>query len=257
RANHQHIFRAMLMLNEQNKEIDSVTLMDELAAESLLEEAGGPAYLAELANNVPTTRNVHFYIDIVFKHAVKRQLIRVADSIAEDGYNPELDLESLLGDAEKRILEISATRGTEGFKDIKDVLGIVFDNAEQLDQNSGQTPGIPTGYRDLDKMTAGFNRNDLIIIAARPSVGKTAFALKMGADQLATRMICSTGNVDSNRLRTGSMTEEDWSRFTVAVGKLSRTKIFIDDTPGIRITDIRAKCRRLKQEHGLDMIVID
>ncbi len=277
RANHQHIFRAMLMLNEQNKKIDSVTLMDQLAAESLLEEAGGPAYLAELANNVPTTRNIHFYIDIVFKHAVKRQLIRVADSIAEDGYNPELDLESLLGDAEKRILEISASRGTEGFKDIKDVLSIVFDNAEQLDQNNGQTPGIPTGYRDLDQMTAGFNRNDLIIIAARPSVGKTAFALniaqqvathqdlysvgifslEMGADQLATRMICSTGNVDSNRLRTGSMTEEDWSRFTVAVGKLSRTKIFIDDTPGIRITDIRAKCRRLKQEHGLDMIMID
>ena len=142
----------------------------------------------------------------MFKHAVKRQLIRVADSIAEDGYNPELDLESLLGDAEKRILEISASRGTEGFKDIKDVLSIVFDNAEQLDQNNGQTPGIPTGYRDLDQMTAGFNRNDLIIIAARPSVGKTAFALniaqqvathqdlysvgifslEMGADQLAT-----------------------------------------------------------------------
>lgn len=185
RANHQHIFRAMLMLNEQNKEIDSVTLMDQLATESLLEEAGGPAYLAELANNVPTTRNIHFYIDIVFKHAVKRQLIRVADSIAEDGYNPELDLESLLGDAEKRILEISASRGTEGFKDIKDVLSIVFDNAEQLDQNNGQTPGIPTGYRDLDQMTAGFNRNDLIIIAARPSVGKTAFALNI-AQQVAT-----------------------------------------------------------------------
>ncbi|HAR6371678.1 TPA: replicative DNA helicase [Staphylococcus pseudintermedius] len=277
RGAHQHIFRAMMDLNEDGKDIDIVTLLDRLTQEGVVNEAGGPQYLAEITSNVPTTRNIQYYTDVVFKNAVKRKLIHTADSIANDGYNDELDLDTVLNDAERRILELSSTRESDGFKDIRDVLGQVYDNAEQLDQNSGQTPGIPTGYRDLDQMTAGFNRNDLIILAARPSVGKTAFALniaqkvathedqytvgifslEMGADQLATRMICSSGNVDSNRLRTGTMTEEDWNRFTVAVGKLSRTKIFIDDTPGVRITDIRSKCRRLKQEHGLDMIVID
>ena len=277
RGAHQHIFRAMMNLNEDNKDIDVVTIMDQLAQEGRLNEAGGPQYLAELSSNVPTTRNIQYYTEIVFKHATKRKLIQAADSIANDGYNDELELDTILNDAERRILELSSSRESDGFKDIRDVLGEVYENAEVLDQNSGQTPGIPTGYRDLDQMTAGFNRNDLIILAARPSVGKTAFALniaqkvathedhfsvgifslEMGADQLATRMICSSGNVDSNRLRTGMMTEEDWNRFTIAVGKLSRTKIFIDDTPGIRITDIRSKCRRLKQEHGLDMVVID
>ncbi|HAR6474455.1 TPA: replicative DNA helicase [Staphylococcus pseudintermedius] len=277
RGAHQHIFRAMMDLNEDGKDIDIVTVLDRLTQEGVVNEAGGPQYLAEITSNVPTTRNIQYYTDVVFKNAVKRKLIHTADSIANDGYNDELDLDTVLNDAERRILELSSTRESDGFKDIRDVLGQVYDNAEQLDQNSGQTPGIPTGYRDLDQMTAGFNRNDLIILAARPSVGKTAFALniaqkvathedqytvgifslEMGADQLATRMICSSGNVDSNRLRTGTMTEEDWNRFTVAVGKLSRTKIFIDDTPSVRITDIRSKCRRLKQEHGLDMIVID
>ncbi|MDQ7111604.1 replicative DNA helicase [Staphylococcus simulans] len=277
RGAHQHIFRAMMHLFEENSEIDVITLMDQLTSEGTLSEAGGPQYLAELASNVPTTRNIEYYREIVYKLAAKRNLIRVADQIAKDGYDSELDLDDILSDAERKILELASTRESEGFKDIRDVLGQVYENAEELDQNSGQTPGIPTGYRDLDQMTAGFNRNDLIILAARPSVGKTAFALniaqkvathesnytvgifslEMGADQLATRMICSSGNVDSNRLRTGTMTDEDWNRFTVAVGKLSKTKIFIDDTPGIRITDLRSKCRRLKQEHGLDMIVID
>ncbi|WJP97824.1 replicative DNA helicase [Macrococcus bovicus] len=277
RRSHQHIFQAMLSLSEKNAQLDIVTLTDQMTKEGTLEEAGGPIYLSELSEIVPTTRNIDFYTEIVFNDAVKRQLIHVADSIAKDGYNQELELESLLSDAEKRIMNISSDRGTDGFQNIRDILQVVFENAEDLDRNQGQTPGIPTGYRDLDKMTAGFNRNDLIIIAARPSVGKTAFALniaqqvathdnnysvaifslEMGADQLATRMICSTGNVDSNRLRTGTMENEDWNRFTVAIGKLSRTKIFIDDTPGIRITDIRAKSRRLKQEHGLDMILID
>lgn len=277
RGAHQHIFRAMMNLNEDGDEIDVVTLMDRLTKEGTLSEAGGPQYLAELSNNVPTTRNIQYYTNIVANHALKRRLIQTADSIANDGYDNELELDAILSDAERRILELSSNRQSDGFKDIRDVLGQVYETAEELDQNSGQTPGIPTGYRDLDQMTAGFNRNDLIILAARPSVGKTAFALniaqkvathegnytvgifslEMGADQLATRMICSSGNVDSNRLRTGTMTEEDWNRFTIAVGKLSRTKIFIDDTPGIRITDLRSKCRRLKQEHGLDMIVID
>ena len=277
RQSHQNIFQAMLTLSEQNDVVDIITVMNQMTQDGTLEASGGELYLIELSEKVPTARNVDFYVDIVYRDAVKRRLIHVADSIMADGYNESLDLETLLADAEKRIMEVSTNRGADGFKEIKVVLTQVFNNAEELDNNKGQTPGIPTGYRDLDQMTAGFNRNDLIIIAARPSVGKTAFALniatqvatndhpytvaifslEMGADQLATRMICSTGNVDSNRLRTGQMDGEDWNRFTVAVGKLSRTNIFIDDTPGIRITDIRSKCRRLHQEHGLDMILID
>ncbi|UOB20528.1 replicative DNA helicase [Macrococcus armenti] len=281
RQAHQHIFEAMMTLSEKNEIVDIVTVADQLTSDGTLEAVGGELYLVDLASIVPSARNVDFYADIVYKDAIKRRLIHTADTIMADGYNETLDLETLLSDAEKRIMEVSTSRGSDGFKEIKDVLTQVFNNAEELDKNQGQTPGIPTGYRDLDQMTAGFNRNDLIIIAARPSVGKTAFALniatqvathdrgdeapysvgifslEMGADQLATRMICSTGNVDSNRLRTGTMDGDDWNRFTVAVGKLSKTNIFIDDTPGIRITDIRSKCRRLKQEHGLDMILID
>ena len=185
RGAHQHIFRAMMHLNEDNKEIDVVTLMDQLSTEGTLNEAGGPQYLAELSTNVPTTRNVQYYTDIVSKHALKRRLIQTADSIANDGYNDELELDAILSDAERRILELSSSRESDGFKDIRDVLGQVYETAEELDQNSGQTPGIPTGYRDLDQMTAGFNRNDLIILAARPSVGKTAFALNI-AQKVAT-----------------------------------------------------------------------
>ena len=187
------------------KEIDVVTLMDQLSTEGTLNEAGGPQYLAELSTNVPTTRNVQYYTDIVSKHALKRRLIQTADSIANDGYNDELELDAILSDAERRILELSSSRESDGFKDIRDVLGQVYETAEELDQNSGQTPGIPTGYRDLDQMTAGFNRNDLIILAARPSVVRLRshqyctkvathedmytvgiFSLEMGADQLAT-----------------------------------------------------------------------
>ncbi|RXK18532.1 replicative DNA helicase [Macrococcus sp. DPC7161] len=274
---HQNIFSAMLTLSEQNKEVDVITIMDQMTNDGTLEESGGAQYLIMLSEFVPTTRNIDFYADIVYKNAIKRRVIHTAESIMIEGYDDSVDFETLLSDAEKRISDIATNRGSDGFKDISTVLTQVFENAEMLDSNKGQTPGIPTGYRDLDAMTAGFNRNDLIIIAARPSVGKTAFALniaqqvavhddnysvgifslEMGADQLATRMICSTGNVDSNRLRTGTMDADDWKRFTVAIAKLSKTKIFIDDTPGIRITDIRSKCRRLKQEHGLDMILID
>ena len=176
-------------LNEDNKDIDVVTIMDQLSYEGRLNEAGGPQYLAELSSNVPTTRNIQYYTDIVFKHATKRKLIQTADSIANDGYNDELELDTILNDAERRILELSSTRESDGFKDIRDVLGEVYENAELLDQNSGQTPGIPTGYRDLDQMTAGFNRNDLIILAARPSVGKTAFALNIAQKLLRMKTI--------------------------------------------------------------------
>src|SRR5699024_4559909 len=181
-----------------------------------------------------------------------------------------------LNEAEKRILEVSHRQHTGAFRSIKDVLIEVYDNIEQLHQRDADVTGIATGFRDLDQITSGFQRNDFIIIAARPSVGKTAFALniaqnvainsdeivaifslEMGAEQLVSRMLCAEGNIDAQRLRTGRLEEDDWSKLTMAMGSLSNAGIFIDDSPGIRVSEIRSKCRRLKQEHGLGMIVID
>ena len=182
----------------------------------------------------------------------------------------------MISNAEKSILEVSNRKNASSFKNIKDVLIDVYDNIEQLHQHGGDVTGIPTGFRDLDKITSGFQRNDLIIIAARPSVGKTAFALniaqnvatktdenvaifslEMGADQLVSRMLCAEGNIDAQRLRTGKLESDDWGKLTMAMGSLSNAGIFIDDSPGIRVNKIRSKCRRLQQEHGLDMVIID
>ncbi len=168
----------MMHLNEDN-EIDVVTLMDQLSTEGMVDEAGGPQYLLQsYVQMCQTTRNVQCCTDIVSKHALKRRLIRTAGIVfANDGYNDELELDAILSDKKRRILELSSSRESDGFKDIRDVLGQVYETAEELISNHSRTPGIPTGYRDLDQMTAGFNRNDLIILAARPSVGKTAFTL--------------------------------------------------------------------------------
>jgi replicative DNA helicase len=173
-------------------------------------------------------------------------------------------------------MEVAQRKNAGAFQNIKDVLVQTYDNIELLHENKGDVTGIPTGFVELDKMTAGFQRNDLIIVAARPSVGKTAFALniaqnvatktdenvaifslEMGADQLVMRMLCAEGNIDAQRLRTGSLTPEDWGKLTMAMGSLSDSGIYIDDTPGIRVSEIRAKCRRLKQEAGLGMVLID
>jgi len=193
-----------------------------------------------------------------------------------ESFNREDEIEDVLSEAEKNILDVSNRQNANAFKNIKDVLIDVYDNIEQLHQNTGDVTGIPTGFKDLDHITSGFQRNDLIIVAARPSVGKTAFALnvaqnvaiktdenvaifslEMGADQLVSRMLCAEGNIDAQRLRTGNLETEDWTKLTMAMGSLSNAGIFIDDSPGIRVNEIRSKCRRLKQEHGLGMILID
>ncbi|MEK4630477.1 MAG: replicative DNA helicase [Solibacillus sp.] len=273
---HQKIFQTMLNLSDKGKAIDVVTVTEELSAKKELEDVGGLSYLTELANAVPTAANIAHYAKIVEEKALLRRLIRVASKIADDGYTREDEVEVLLAEAEKKMLEVSNRKNAGDFKHVKDVLVQTFDNIEQLQSRDGDVTGIPTGFRDLDKMTAGFQRNDLIIVAARPSVGKTAFALnvaqsvavkarenvaifslEMGADQLVMRMLCAEGNIDAQRLRTGALEAEDWSKLTMAMGSLSNSGIFIDDTPGVRITDIRAKCRRLAKEQGLGMILID
>jgi replicative DNA helicase len=276
RTSHQKIFSVMLKLNDEGKAVDLITVTEELAAAKLLEDTGGVSYLSELAASVPTAANIEYYAKIVEEKSVLRRLIRTATGIVQDGYTREDEVTALLGEAERRIMEVARRKKTGSFQHIKDILVQTYDHIEILHNRKGDITGIPTGFTELDRMTAGFQRNDLIIVAARPSVGKTAFALniaqnvatktgenvaifslEMGAEQLVMRMLCAEGNINAQNLRTGSLTDEDWGKLTMAMGSLSNAGIYIDDTPGIRIADIRAKCRRLKQEQGLGMVLID
>ncbi|WP_303968968.1 replicative DNA helicase [Sporosarcina ureae] len=276
RVAHKKIFETMLVLNDRGQPVDLVTIAEELKVKNELEDVGGISYITELANAVPTAANIVYYANIVEEKALLRRLIRVATDIVEDGYTREDEVEALLGEAEKKMMEVSNRKNAGDFRHIKDVLVETYDNIELLHTRKGDVTGIPTGFRDLDKITAGFQRNDLIIVAARPSVGKTAFALnvaqnvatktdenvaifslEMGAEQLVMRMLCAEGNIDAQVLRTGNLEADDWRKLTMAMGSLSNAGIFIDDSPGIRINEIRSKCRRLQQEHGLGMIMID
>lgn len=277
RSAHQKIFETLIRLSDQGKGIDVVTVTEELSSKKELENVGGVAYIMELSNAVPTAANVGHYAKIVEEKALLRRLIHVATKIVEDGYTREDEVESLLGEAERKVMEVANRKNVSDFRHIKDVLVNTFDNIEQLQHRTGDVTGVPTGFVALDKLTAGFQRNDLIIVAARPSVGKTAFALnvaqnvavranenvaifslEMGAEQLIMRMLCAEGNIDAQNLRTGALTPEDWNKLMIAMGTLSDAGIFIDDTPGVRISEIRAKCRRLANEQGgLGMILID
>ncbi len=276
RSAHEKIFYHMLKLNDSGEAVDLITVTEQLQAAKQLEDIGGVSYLSELAASVPTAANIDYYAKIVAEKSLLRRLIKTATSIAQDGYAREDEVDELLTEAEKKIMEVSQRNNSGTFQDIKDVLVKTYDQIEVLHNRKGDITGIPTGFAELDRMTAGFQKNDLIIVAARPSVGKTAFALniaqnvatktsenvaifslEMGAEQLVMRMLCAEGNIDAQRLRTGSLTDDDWRKLTMAMGSLSRAGIYIDDTPGIRINEIRAKCRRLKQEHGLGMILID
>ncbi|MFB9326614.1 replicative DNA helicase [Paenibacillus aurantiacus] len=273
---HQLIYEAMVELGEANQPIDLVTLTAHLQGKQQLEEVGGVSYLAKLGNAVPTAANVDYYAQIVEEKSLLRRLIRTATQIVSNGYAAAEDVGIMLNEAEQRILELSNRRSSSGFVSIRDVLMEAFERVEILYSNKGNSTGIPSGFVDLDKMTAGFQRNDLIIVAARPSVGKTAFALniaqnvgvraketvaifslEMSAVQLVNRMICAESNVDAGRLRTGYLEGDDWEKLTMAISALSEAQIYIDDTPGITVADIRAKCRRLKKERGLGMILID
>ncbi len=276
KQSHQKIFAAMVELAEEQEPIDLVTVTAKLSDQQELEQVGGVRYLTELANAVPTAANVDYYAGIVEEKALLRRLIRTATEIVQNGYSGAEDVKQLLSDAEQRIMEISNRKNSSGFVAIKDVLMEVFERVEFLFNNRDGETGIASGFTDLDRMTSGFQRSDLIIVAARPSVGKTAFALniaqnvgvrtgetvaifslEMGAAQLVQRMLCAESNVDANKLRTGELEPEDWEKLTMAIGTLSEAKIFIDDSPTLTVMDIRSKCRRLKQEHGLGMVVID
>ena len=277
RVNHQVIFKAMVELNNDSSPIDIVSVAERLNQNKQLENAGGQLYLLELAEKVPTASNVEYYSKIVSEKSTLRKLIRTSTDIATDAYGETDEVAAVLDRAERSILEVSEKRNRAGFVDITKVLNEAYLSLEERMKNTGEITGIPTGYIDLDRMTSGLHSDELIILAARPSVGKTAFvlniaknvatktnetvaifSLEMSAESLVNRMLCSEGSIDASNMRNGRLTEEELRSYFVASGTLSNAPIYIDDTPGIRVSEIRAKCRRLKQErNNLGLIVID
>ncbi len=271
------IFSSIQKLYESKTPLDLTTLTSDLQNRKILSEVGGVEYLTEILNFVPTAANVDYYIKSVEETALLRSLIETATAIASDGYDASDDVNETIDDAERKILNIVKNRKTSEFKTIQEVVARTEANLEQLAESKGEVTGLPTGWYDLDKLTAGLHENQLIIIAARPAMGKTAFALnlatnvaintgktvalfnlEMGAEQLATRIISSLGQIEGYKLQTGRLLNDDWKRVNEAVSQLEDTNIFMDDTPGITIGEIRAKCRRLaSSEKGLGLVIID
>ena len=283
REAHRVIFSAMLELYNKNEAVDMVTVTEILKRDNKLEDIGGIAYITSLANVVLTAANVKYHAEIVAEKSVLRQLVRVSTEIAAMGYEANEDVGTLLDTAESRILEISNRKKKTDFTAINDVLMDSVQSIESLLQNKGGLTGLPSGFADLDKLTSGLHPSDFIILAARPSMGKTAlalnivqnvalrahkviggeprsvafFSLEMSKEQLVNRMLCAEAGIDSQRLRVGEMHDEDWTHLWDACDTMSRAKIYIDDTAGITAMDMRSRARRLKAEHGLDLIVVD
>ncbi|MHC3385245.1 replicative DNA helicase [Lacticaseibacillus paracasei] len=274
---HRLLFQAMTDLQDNGTAIDTVTVSDYLDNHNNLDDIGGVGYITDLVAATPIASNVVYYAKIVQQKSTLRKLISTAQNIASRSYTEQDDVEGLVEDAERQIMDVSENRNQAGFKQIKDVLNQAMAQIDRLYQNDQAITGLPTGFRDLDKITTGLHEDEMIILAARPAVGKTAFALniaqnvgtktdksvaifslEMGAEQLVNRMLCSEGSIDANHLRTGQLNEEEWQNLIIAMGSLSKAKIYMDDTPGIRMAEIRAKCRRLAREQGdLGLIIID
>ena len=274
---HKIIFRTMEKLSDAREAIDVLTIRSHLENQGELEAIGGIAYIAELATATPTAANAAYYAKIVAEKSLLRQLINRLTESVEKAYEQDSPADDILAQAEKSLIDVQQGRNTNGFKKISDVLAIHMDDLEQKAQQKSNITGIATGYPALDNMTTGLHEEELIILAARPAVGKTAFALniaqnigtkqdrtvaifslEMGAESLVSRMIAAEGSIDSHSLRTGQLNDQEWNDYFMATGTLSRASIYIDDTPGIKISEIRARSRRLAQETGnLGLIVID
>ena len=271
------IFASLSSLMDKKIPIDLTTVTSDLKNKQILSEVGGVEYLTEVLNFVPTATNIDYYIKTVEDTAILRRLIETATDIATDGYNSSENVNETLDEAEKRILNIVKNRKSSEFKTIKEVLAKTESDLEKLAESKGEITGLATGWYDFDKITAGLHENEFIIIAARPAMGKTAFALnmathiamntsksvalfnlEMGAEQLALRILSSLGQIEGYKLRTGNLLNTDWKRLNEATAQLSDTNLFIDDTPGITIGEIRAKCRRLaSSDKGLSIVIID
>lgn len=276
REAHRLIFNAMMELFNKNEAVDLVTVVEVLRRDEKLEGAGGIAYVSALANSVPTAANVMYHARIVEEKALLRQLINTATYVAGMGYEANEEVAVIMDKAEKLILEVSNRKAGQEFASIKNIIFDVFDKVSELYSSKGGITGLPTGFKDLDKLTSGLQPSDLILIAARPSMGKTAFvlniaqniavkekkavaffSLEMSKEQLVQRMLCAEAPIDAQRLRIGELENNDWDKLVRAADRLAAAPIFIDDTAGITVMEMRSKARRLKIEHDLQLIIID
>ena len=279
RHDHALIFRAIQALSNEDKPYDVVTISDWLEQRNDLDDIGGMAYLGLLANDTPTVVNIKAYAEIVREYSVLRNLIHVGHEIADTAYNADgRSSKELLDEAERLVFHIAeqGAGDSKGFEDIKSLLTKAVEKVEELFNSDEPLTGVSSGFTKFDEKTSGLQKSDLIIVAGRPSMGKTSFAMnlaenaavsgeksvavfsmEMPGDQLAMRMMSSLGRIDQHNLRTGKLQDHDWPRLTSSVALLSKARLFIDDTPALSPTEVRARCRRLKREHGLDMIIID
>ena len=276
REDNKIIYSAIINLYNRAEPIDIITLKSELVSMGKFEAVGGLEYLAELPEKVPTTSNVEKYIKIVEEKSTLRTLIKTANDLITLGYDPTQEVEELMDNAEKKIFDVMQSRNQKGYSSMKDILVDTFVQLEELYNRKQHVTGVPTGFIDLDYKTAGLHGSDLVLVAARPAMGKSAFALNIAAnaairgntpvaifslemskEQLANRILCSEALVDSNKVRTGKIDDDDWMKLAQASGVLSEAQIFIDDTPGISIMEIRAKCRKMKLEKNIGLVVID
>lgn len=274
---HRTIFEAMEHLHHDNKEVDVITLPEELRRMKKLDDVGGLEYVLSLPNLVATAANIEYHANIVAEKALARNIITTCTELTSEAYDGEKEPEDLLDDAERRILQISESKRRGDFAPVGVVVEETLDKITKLYENKAGITGLPTGFRDLDRLTSGLQPSDLILVAARPSMGKTAFtlniaqnvgvkqhktvaffSLEMSQEQLVQRLLCQIAHIDSQKLRTGQLNSDDeWTKLTDACDKLYQAPIYIDDTPGISVTEMRSKARRLNAEHGLDLIIVD
>jgi replicative DNA helicase len=273
---HKRIFHKMVTLTDRSEPVDPVTLKDELVRSAELDEVGGPAYISSLTDGVPRSANIEYYAKIVKEKSTLRRLIQSANEVLGRAYDAEEDADDLLDEAERSIFQIAEHRLRTGFIRVGDLVDSGHELIERLQQHQGLVTGVPTGFVDLDELTSGFQKADLVIIAARPSMGKTSFvlnlalhcaieanravglfSLEMAKEQLFLRMLTSEARIDAHRLRGGFLGERDYAQLVDAFGRLHDAKFFIDDSPGLGILEMRAKARRLKLEHGLDLLIVD
>ena len=276
KTSHQHIFDTIVNIYNKNNAVDLVILKDELKKQSLLEKVGGAEYLMELEESVPLASNVEYYAKIVREKTIKRDLITVTAKIQQEAYNDSLESEELLDVAEKEIFDITQRKFSSPTIKLFNILHDTFDHISNLHDREGRLTGISTGYYDLNDITSGLQKSELIVIAARPSMGKSSlvlniaehastkekkptliFSMEMSAQQVAQNMLCSTAKIDAHLLRTGKLDDNQFSNLSLAMGDLSESEIFIDDTPGLGLLELRAKARRLKLQHNIQMIIVD
>ena len=276
REDNKIIFEAVLNIYNRAEPIDIITLKSELASMGKLESIGGLEYIAQLPDKVPTTANAERYVKIVEEKSMLRNLVKTANEIINLGYDETENVEDIMDTAEKKIFDVMQRKNQKGYSAIKDILIDTFTQLENLYNQKGHITGVPSGFAELDRKTAGFHGSELILIAARPAMGKSAFAfnigtyaatraggpvaifsLEMSKEQMANRILCSEALVDSNKVRTGELEDEEWAKLAQTSGELSTAEIYIDDTPGISVMEIRAKCRKLKLERNIGLVIID